>query len=86
MSNTLFSRTGPDQARLLKTTLDGHMYQDIQRKGRVIKMPRPFIFSLSDPREESGEHLIRQTSGLKKNQAMTGYSPSHLAIEAHNGK
>jgi len=58
MANTLFSRSGPDQARLLKTTLDGHMYQDIQRKGRVIKMPRPFIFTISDPNRPEADHAV----------------------------
>jgi len=52
MANTLFSRSGPEQAQLLKTGLEGFMYQDVYRKGRIVKMPRPFIYSASQQGEE----------------------------------
>ena len=47
MANTLFSGGGSSQARLLKTTLDGYMYQDVHYNGTERKMPRPFTFSVS---------------------------------------
>ena len=67
MANTLFGRSGPEQASLLKTTLDGFMYEDIYRKGRTVKMPRPFVYSLSHDKldeeasltfyDNAGEHF-----------------------------
>lgn len=57
MANTLFSRSGPEQASLLKTTLDGFMYEDVYRKGRTVKMPRPFIYSLSHDQLDEAESL-----------------------------
>jgi hypothetical protein len=47
MANTLFSGGGTGQARLMKTTLDGFMYQDVHYNGTNRKMPRPFTFSVS---------------------------------------
>ena len=47
MANTLFSGGGAGQARLMKTTLDGYMYQDVHYNGTNRKMPRPFTFSVS---------------------------------------
>lgn len=47
MANTLFGGGGASQARLMKTTLDGYMYQDVHYNGTDRKMPRPFTFSVS---------------------------------------
>ena len=47
MANQLFSGGNSSEARLLKTDLEGHMYQDVHYNGKLRKMPRPFTFSVS---------------------------------------
>jgi len=53
---------------VIKTQLEGEMYERLQRHDRVVALPRPFIFSLSDPRgtghdcslifyDNAGEHF-----------------------------
>lgn len=54
MKRTLFSATTPDEARLVKTQLEGVMYVRLPRFGRTVGLPRPFSYSVSatrDPRE-----------------------------------
>lgn len=53
MKKALFSAQNPEQARLVKTQLEGAMYVRLQRYGRFVMLPRPFVFSLkSVPRPE----------------------------------
>jgi len=47
MKNRLFSACDPGEAYLIKTGLEGEMYETLRRHGRDVKLPRPFIFSLS---------------------------------------
>lgn len=49
MVNTLFSRSTPEEAQLLKTDLEGFMYRDVSRNGRTAKMPRPFVYKITSP-------------------------------------
>lgn len=50
MKRTLFSATTPEEARLVKTQLEGIMYMHLPRFGRMVALPRPFSFSVSDTR------------------------------------
>lgn len=52
MSNRLFSGSTAAEAQLSKTALEGDMYVEVARLGRKVKMPKPFIFTLS-PNAES---------------------------------
>jgi hypothetical protein len=53
MKKALFSAQSPEQARLVKTQLEGAMYERLPRYGRTVALPRPFVFSLkSIPRPE----------------------------------
>lgn len=47
MKKSLFSALSPEHARLVKTQLEGAMYERVPRYGRdAVAMPRPFVFSL----------------------------------------
>ena len=68
MKNRLFAGTDPKDSMLIKTQLEGEMYERLQRHDRVVALPRPFVFSVSDPRggghdcsiifyDNAGEHF-----------------------------
>ncbi|MFP6855053.1 MAG: hypothetical protein VB980_04660, partial [Opitutales bacterium] len=68
MKNRLFAATGIESAMLIKTQLEGEMYERFPRHGKVVALPKPFVFSLSDPRgsghdcslifyDNAGEHF-----------------------------
>jgi len=47
MKSQLFSAQSPAQAYLMKTQLEGEMYERLPRFDRMVRLPRPFVFSLS---------------------------------------
>lgn len=47
MKNQLFSAQTPDEAFLLKTVLEGIMYERLPRHGREVALPRPFVYEIS---------------------------------------
>ena len=49
MRNTLFSAATPDDALLGKTALEGATYEKLPRLGRMVSLPRPFIYSITRP-------------------------------------
>ena len=68
MKNRLFAGSSSADAMLIKTQLEGEMYERLQRHDRVVALPRPFVFSMSDPRgsghdcslifyDNAGEHF-----------------------------
>jgi hypothetical protein len=46
MKKTLFSARSPEEARLAKTQLEGAMYERLPRYGRMVALPKPFIFTM----------------------------------------
>lgn len=46
MKSKLFSAASSEQAYLAKTDLEGEMYERINRFGREVLLPKPFVFSL----------------------------------------
>lgn len=54
MRNHLFSAGSPEEAYLAKTDLEGALYETLPRQGRQVRLPKPFIFRLSD-RERSAD-------------------------------
>lgn len=54
MRNHLFSAGTPEEAYLAKTDLEGALYETLPRQGRQVRLPKPFIFRLSD-RDSSEE-------------------------------
>lgn len=47
MRSKLFSAASPEQAYLTKTDLEGEMYERVNRFGREVLLPKPFVFSLA---------------------------------------
>lgn len=58
MRNTLFSAGTPEEALLGKTTLEGATYEKLPRLGRMVSLPRPFIYSLSRPGQQRQETSV----------------------------
>lgn len=58
MRNTLFSAATPEDALLGKTTLEGATYEKLPRLGRMVSLPRPFIYTLSRPGQQRQENSI----------------------------
>lgn len=46
MKNRLFSATTPDDAFISKTDFEGVMYDRLRRDGKLVSLPRPFVFHL----------------------------------------
>lgn len=46
MKNRLFAGGTAEQAILVKTQLEGEMYERVPHAGRLVAMPRPFVFRL----------------------------------------
>jgi hypothetical protein len=67
MKTQLFSAATPQEAVLAKTELEGAMYETLPRLGRKVRLPKPFIFHLSNARggedfsivfyDNAGEHF-----------------------------
>jgi hypothetical protein len=68
MKTQLFSASDPESAYLIKTSFEGEMYELFRRQGRRVKLPKPFIFSVSSNRhpadtcslvfyDNAGEHF-----------------------------
>lgn len=68
MKTQLFSAGSPEDAFLAKTDLEGALYETLPRHGRLVRLPKPFVFKLSaaaDPAREAslvfydnaGEHF-----------------------------
>jgi hypothetical protein len=55
MRSTLFSARSPEEALLGKTALEGATYERLPRLGRMVSLPRPFIYTVSRPGEERSE-------------------------------
>jgi DNA-directed RNA polymerase subunit RPC12/RpoP len=47
MRKALFGAQSPEEARLAKTDLEGAMYERLPRQGRMVALPRPFVYTLT---------------------------------------
>lgn len=54
MKKTLFSARTPEEARLAKTQLEGAMYERLPRYGRMVALPKPFVFTMASTRRADG--------------------------------
>lgn len=57
MKAQLFSAGSPQDAVLAKTDLEGALYETLPRRGRIVRLPRPFTFKLSG-RDSSREGAL----------------------------
>jgi hypothetical protein len=53
MKQTLFGAETPEGARLVKTQLEGGMYIRLPRQGRMVALPKPFVFSVASSRGQN---------------------------------
>ena len=58
MKTTLFSGAGPEQTRLIKTQMQGAMYDRFPRHGRMVLLPKPFTYELKPRGDIPGAGLI----------------------------
>lgn len=54
MKKTLFSARTPEEARLAKTQLEGAMYERLPRFGRIVALPKPFIYIMESRQRPEG--------------------------------
>lgn len=54
MKKTLFSARSPEEARLAKTQLEGTMYERLPRFGRIVALPKPFIYTMESKQRPEG--------------------------------
>jgi hypothetical protein len=47
MRKALFGAQSPAQAKLAKTVFEGAMYERLPRQGRMVALPRPFVYTLA---------------------------------------
>jgi hypothetical protein len=53
MMQTLFGAETPEGARLAKTQLEGGMYVRLPRYGRMVALPKPFVYSVASEKDPS---------------------------------
>ncbi len=53
MKQTLFGAQTPEGARLAKTQLEGGMYVRLPRYGRLVALPKPFVYSVASVQNPS---------------------------------
>jgi hypothetical protein len=59
MKTQLFSAGSPEEAFLAKTELEGSLYESLPRQGRRVRLPKPFVFRLSQPNApEAGFSIV----------------------------
>lgn len=59
MRNHLFSASTPEQAYLAKTDLEGALYETLPRQGRQVRLPKPFVFRMTErERGEGGFSIV----------------------------
>jgi len=58
MKTQLFSAATPEEAFLAATELEGSMYETLPRYGQKVKLPKPFIFNLSSPRDPAQDFSV----------------------------
>ena len=58
MRDALFSARTPEQAIVAKTRLDGEMYEQLPRYGKMVPLPRPFIFNIQPRKNEEDTRAV----------------------------
>jgi hypothetical protein len=59
MRNHLFSAGSPEEAYLAKTDLEGALYETLPRQGRQVRLPKPFVFRITDQeRSDDGFSIV----------------------------
>jgi len=57
MRNALFGGQSSSQAKLAKTVFEGEMYERLPRQGRMVALPKPFVYTLT-PSDKSQKRAL----------------------------
>lgn len=76
MKTQLFSAGSPQDAYLAKTDLEGALYETLPRQGRMVRLPRPFIFKLS------GREAAREASIVFYDNAGEHFEPTRNSADS----
>ncbi|HEV7924756.1 MAG TPA: FHA domain-containing protein [Verrucomicrobiae bacterium] len=77
MKQTLFGAQTPEGARLAKTQLEGGMYVRLPRYGRLVALPKPFVFSVA-----SSENVTRRCALIFYDNAGEHFQPGRDSAES----
>lgn len=55
MRKAIFGAQTPAQAKLAKTDFEGAMYERLPRQGRMVALPRPFVYTLAAEEKSRGQ-------------------------------
>src|SRR5689334_864719 len=55
MRKSLFGAQTPAQAKLAKTVFEGAMYERLPRQGRMVALPRPFVYTLTPEEKKDAQ-------------------------------
>lgn len=76
MKTQLFSAGSPQDAFLAKTDLEGALYETLPRQGRMVRLPRPFIFKLT------GRDAAREASLVFYDNAGEHFEPTRNSADS----
>jgi hypothetical protein len=77
MKRTLFGAQTPEEARLVKTQLEGAMYERLPRYGRIVALPKPFVYHLS-----AGAAPTRRSSVIFYDNAGEHFQPGRDSADS----
>ena len=65
MRNSMFASETPEKIKVVKTVMEGAMYERLPRQGRTVALPRPFIYTMgsSDPRKPRCSFILYDNAG-----------------------
>ncbi len=76
MRKALFGAQSPAQAKLAKTVFEGAMYERLPRQGRMVALPRPFVYTLA-----SEEKTLDQCALIFYDNAGEHFQPGVNIVE-----
>lgn len=80
MKNRLFAGGTAEQAILVKTQLEGEMYEQVPHAGRFVAMPKPFVFRLS--KKESNSDTDQGCGLIFYDNAGEHFEPGSDSVES----
>ena len=65
MRNSMFAAETPEKIKVVKTVMEGAMYERLPRQGRIVALPRPFIYTMGapDPRKPRCSFIFYDNAG-----------------------
>lgn len=76
MRKALFGASSASQAKLAKTVFEGAMYERLPRQGRMVALPRPFVYALA-----AGDKACDQSALIFYDNAGEHFQPGVNIVE-----